>query len=82
MQIRNFSVLCLLGQGSFAKVYLLDTAGATCCPQSLRNLRALKMISKESLALKDYFEYIKDEKQIMIDLKHPFLLELHLTFQC
>lgn len=38
------------------------------------------MLSKESLALKDYFEYIKDEKQIMIDLKHPFLLKLHITF--
>lgn len=47
-----------------------------------KRFKALKMMHKESLAKKDYIDYIKGEKQIMLDVKHPFLLKLHATFQC
>jgi hypothetical protein len=62
VHIDEFNVLCLLGKGSYAKVYLVDTTKAICCAPSARSLKALKMLSKESLHMKDYFEYIKDEK--------------------
>jgi hypothetical protein len=35
----------------------------------------MKMLSKEHLAGK--IDYILNEKQIMIDFQHPFLLKLH-----
>lgn len=47
-----------------------------------KRFKALKMMHKESLAKKDYIDYIKGEKQIMLDVRHPFLLKLHATFQC
>ncbi len=40
----------------------------------------MKMIEKQQLKSKDYFNYVKLEKQIMIDLSHPFILKLHSSF--
>lgn len=42
----------------------------------------MKMLSKNKLHEKHSFGYVECEKQIMIDLKHPFLIKLHQTFQC
>lgn len=40
------------------------------------------MLNKKELAKKDYFSYVKLEKQIMIDFQHPFILKLYSSFQC
>jgi serine/threonine protein kinase len=31
VKVANINVICLLGQGSYAKVYLVDTRSAICC---------------------------------------------------
>ena len=42
----------------------------------------MKVLDKNTLKEKDYFSYIKLEKQILMTLDHPFILKLHYSFQC
>ena len=42
---------------------------------------AMKAINKKAVKSKDYFTYLKLEKQILLELDHPFLLKLHYSFQ-
>ena len=39
-------------------------------------------MNKSTLKAKDYFSYIKLEKQLLSALDHPFILKLHYSFQC
>jgi len=69
----------MIGEGSFAKVYLIEKTGKN---SGKKSYFAMKVLNKAKLRAKDNFSYVKLEKQIMIDLKHPFLLKLNATFQC
>ena len=40
----------------------------------------MKVLDKNTLRDKDYFSYIKLEKQILMTLEHPFILKLHYSF--
>ena len=42
----------------------------------------MKVLNKEILYQKDYFNYIKLERQILMSLNHPFILKMHYSFQC
>mmetsp|Transcript_15883 Transcript_15883/g.21515 ORF Transcript_15883/g.21515 Transcript_15883/m.21515 type:complete len:153 (+) Transcript_15883:652-1110(+) len=42
----------------------------------------MKVLDKSILKEKDYLNYIKLEKQILMTLEHPFILKLHYSFQC
>ena len=42
----------------------------------------MKVLDKAILQEKDYFSYIKLERQILMTLDHPFILKLHYSFQC
>lgn len=79
--IGRITLMSHLGQGSFATVFLvrmtpLELSDGDQC------LFALKMLCKQDLAQRSYLFSIEVEKQIMIDIKHPFVLKLHSTFQC
>ena len=41
----------------------------------------MKVIRKRILKEKDYFSYLKLEKQILLEMDHPFILKLHYSFQ-
>jgi len=69
----------MIGEGSFAKVYLIEKTGKN---SGKKTYYAMKILNKRMLKEKDSFSYVKLEKQIMIDLNHPFLLKLYATFQC
>ena len=79
-------MICLLGQGSFAKVFLVKKTPA---PQESNetvavsnNYFAMKVLDKSLLKEKDYIDYIKLEKKILVEVVHPFILKLHYSFQC
>ena len=85
--IKNFSsdadlhsirIICLLGEGSFAKVFLVKKHESV----AQANYYAMKVLDKNILREKDYFNYVKVERQILMTLDHPFLLKLHYSFQC
>ena len=42
----------------------------------------MKVLNKADLKRKDYFSYIKLEKQILLQMNNPFILKLHYSFQC
>ena len=77
LDLRSIRIICLLGEGSFAKVFLVKKTEGF---QS--NYYAMKVLDKKLLKTKDYFSYIKLERQILMKLDHPFLLKMHYSFQC
>lgn len=40
----------------------------------------MKVLDKAILKEKDYFSYIKLERQILKSVDHPFILKLHYSF--
>lgn len=78
MDLHTIRVICLLGEGSFAKVFLVKKREET----GDVNYYAMKVLDKGILKQKDYFSYIKLERQILMTLNHPFILKLHYSFQC
>lgn len=42
----------------------------------------MKVLDKSILKEKDYFDYIKLEREILMTLEHPFILKMHYSFQC
>lgn len=78
VDLRSIRIICLLGEGSFAKVFFVkkrENNWASC-------YYAMKVLDKAILKEKDYFEYIKLEQKILMTLEHPFILKLHYSFQC
>ena len=78
VDLRTIRVICLLGEGSFAKVFLVKKEEE----QGRSAYYAMKVLDKSILKEKDYFNYIKLERQILMTLNHPFILKLNYSFQC
>ncbi|XP_065225876.1 ribosomal protein S6 kinase 2 beta isoform X3 [Planococcus citri] len=72
----QFELLKVLGQGSFGKVFLvrkvvgLDTG----------TLYAMKVLKKATLKVRDRMR-TKMERNILVDVRHPFIVRLHYAFQ-
>ena len=67
-----------MGEGSFAKVFLVKKRESG----SYHTYYAMKVLDKTILKEKEYFEYIKLEREILMTLEHPFILKLNYSFQC
>ena len=75
--LHSIRIICLLGEGSFAKVFFVKKK-----EKSGSRYYAMKVLDKTILKEKDYFGYIKLERQILMSLDHPFILKLNYSFQC
>ena len=87
VDLRSINIICLLGEGSFAKVYLVRKEQKSIVadqPSAMKNYTyyAMKVLNKNILKQKDYFSYIKLERQLLLSLDHPFILKMHYSFQC
>ena len=78
VDLRSIRLICLLGEGSFAKVFLVKKYEAG----KASSYYAMKVLDKNSLMEKDYIDYVKLEREILLTLEHPFILKLHYSFQC
>ncbi|XP_071954782.1 ribosomal protein S6 kinase alpha-3-like [Antedon mediterranea] len=72
----QFELLKVLGQGSFGKVFLVrknagDDAGT---------LYAMKVLKKATLKVRDRVR-TKMERNILVEVNHPFIVKLHYAFQ-
>lgn len=72
----QFKLLQVLGQGSFGKVFLVKKvvgpdAGA---------LYAMKVLKKATLKVRDRMR-TKMERDILAEVRHPFVVKLHYAFQ-
>jgi len=71
---QNFELLSLVGRGSFGKVLQVRH-------KVNGNIYAMKVISKSGVFRKDRVKYIQAERDILIELFHPFIVKLHYAFQ-
>lgn len=71
-----FELLKVLGQGSFGKVFLVrKTTG-----QDKGTKYAMKVLKKATLKVRDRVR-TKMERNILVDVNHPFIVQLHYAFQ-
>lgn len=71
----DFEQLKVIGRGAYGKVLLVRHKAS-------RRLYAMKVLKKASLFVKiKHAEHTKAERQILEDLKHPFIVQLYYAFQ-
>lgn len=64
----------VLGRGTFGKVFLVEL-------KSTKKLYAIKSIRKDILIEYEQVESTLLEKQIMLEVEHPFLVNMDYVFQ-
>uniref|UniRef100_A0A8C5I555 Ribosomal protein S6 kinase n=1 Tax=Gouania willdenowi TaxID=441366 RepID=A0A8C5I555_GOUWI len=72
----QFELLKVLGQGSFGKVFLVRKIVGPDGGQ----LYAMKVLKKASLKVRDRVR-TKMERDILVEVNHPFIVKLHYAFQ-
>ncbi|KAG8448390.1 hypothetical protein GDO86_015472 [Hymenochirus boettgeri] len=72
----QFELLKVLGQGSFGKVFLVRKNIGPDTGQ----LYAMKVLKKASLKVRDRVR-TKMERDILVEVNHPFIVKLHYAFQ-
>ena len=76
MSGEDFDVLKVLGKGSFGKVYLVRPKGA---PHN--EVYAMKVLKKLDVVRRNQVHHTKAERQIMVEISHPYVLCLRYAFQ-
>lgn len=72
----QFELLKVLGEGSFGKVFLVRKIVGN----DAGTLYAMKVLRKASLRVRDRHRS-KMERNILVDVEHPFIVKLHYAFQ-
>lgn len=71
----DFEFLSVIGKGSFGKVYMANH-------KFENKIYAIKVLSKEAIIKRNEVKHIMAERNVLIrNLKHPFLVGLHYSFQ-
>ncbi|XP_071444255.1 ribosomal protein S6 kinase alpha-2 isoform X2 [Hetaerina americana] len=73
---KQFELLKVLGQGSFGKVFLVRKRVG----RDAGTLYAMKVLRKATLKVRDRLR-TKTERNILADVRHPFIVRLHYAFQ-
>uniref|UniRef100_A0A8C7NCC2 Ribosomal protein S6 kinase n=1 Tax=Oncorhynchus kisutch TaxID=8019 RepID=A0A8C7NCC2_ONCKI len=73
---RQFELRKVLGQGSFGKVFLVKKTTGPDTGQ----LYAMKVLKKATLKVRDRVR-TKMERDILVEVNHPFIVKLHYAFQ-
>lgn len=69
----SFEILKTLGKGFFGSVFLAEK-------KDNKEFYALKVISKADIIKKKFLENIKNEKEILIKINHPFVVKMEYCF--
>lgn len=69
----DFKPLKVLGRGAFGKVILMQKIDS-------KKLYAVKVLKKSDLIKKDMMDKIKTEKDILMSLNHPFIVNMNYCF--
>ena len=70
----DYTLLKVIGRGAFGKVLLVR--------HNLSNkIYAMKVLSKNTLLKHNQVNYTKMERNVMIKLRHPYIVSLHYAFQ-
>ena len=74
VDLQSFLMLTVLGKGSYAKVLLVKK-------KDTKQIMALKVQKKEKVKKIKQLEHVYNERNILIQMKHPFIMKLYHTFQ-
>eukprot|EP00003_Mantamonas_plastica_P023014 TRINITY_DN4033_c0_g2_i16.p1 TRINITY_DN4033_c0_g2~~TRINITY_DN4033_c0_g2_i16.p1 ORF type:complete len:535 (-),score=184.43 TRINITY_DN4033_c0_g2_i16:528-2132(-) len=74
LTLDDFELSSVLGKGSFGKVLLAER-------RDNGEKYAMKILDKEELFKRDQIEHIKTEHAIMSTITHPYMVQLHYSFQ-
>ena len=69
----SFEILKTLGKGFFGSVFLAQK-------KDTKELFALKVISKADIIKKKFLDNIKNEKEILLKINHPFVVKMEYCF--
>jgi len=72
--IEDFELLKVIGRGNFGRVLLVRKIDS-------RKLYAMKVLHKSFVVARGEVEHTRSEKKILMNLRHPFLVQLHFSFQ-
>lgn len=70
VHIDNFEIITTLGYGTFGRVKLVKLKGN-------KEVYALKVMKKIDIIKQKQVEHIKSEKEILMELDHPFIVSLY-----
>lgn len=74
MSLSNFDIISVLGEGSFAKVYLVSRKDRRTSNE--RNRFALKEINKQTINERNILSYVAQEIYIQSQAQHPNIVKL------
>ncbi|CAD8067639.1 unnamed protein product [Paramecium sonneborni] len=72
--IRNYEILDILGKGGFGKVFKVKR-------KKNNQLYAMKIMSKAKIIQKKSITAVINEKNLLSQLHHPFIVNMHSAFQ-
>ena len=74
IELDNFEIIKLIGEGTYGKVLLVRL-------KSNQNLYAMKILNKMLLKLKKQEIHTKNERDIMVKISSPFIVNIKFAFQ-
>lgn len=74
VNIHSFSLICVIGKGSYAKVVVARKRDSG-------KIYALKIIKKSRIEQKSNKEYVQTERSILAEIQHPFIIKMSYAFQ-
>jgi len=73
----DFTLVRVLGKGSYGKVMLVKSTAAADCGQVF----AMKMLRKDHIVKRNQVEHTRSERNVLEAMSHPFIVTLHSAFQ-
>ena len=78
IKLKDFEFMQMLGIGGFSKVYLVKKRGT----KELYAMKSIRLPNKKLKSEKDkYKEQVRNERDILVSIKHPFIVKLKYAFQ-
>eukprot|EP00616_Rhizochromulina_sp_CCMP1243_P000571 CAMPEP_0118962490 /NCGR_PEP_ID=MMETSP1173-20130426/811_1 /TAXON_ID=1034831 /ORGANISM="Rhizochromulina marina cf, Strain CCMP1243" /LENGTH=529 /DNA_ID=CAMNT_0006910763 /DNA_START=57 /DNA_END=1646 /DNA_ORIENTATION=+ len=77
VQVTDFDLLKVVGKGAFGKVFLVKKRDGA----DSEALYAMKVLDKTVIAQKGQVTHTKSERDILHEIRHPFIVCLHYAFQ-
>ncbi|KAG6558086.1 hypothetical protein Mapa_000267 [Marchantia paleacea] len=71
---QDFELLRVVGRGAFGKVYQVRKKGT-------EEIYAMKVMKKHVIVEKNHCDYMKAERDILVKVIHPFVVQLQYSFQ-
>jgi serine/threonine protein kinase len=71
--IDDYSIISVVGKGSYAKVFLVKNIHT-------EKLHAMKVLKKEKIEQRKQETHVKVERDVLINIDHPFVIKFFSSF--